>query len=110
MLKDKQKRIKADKQKRQREEAYQKARDAAGGSDSDQDGGEDKWAAAKKAKFEESRAAMQCQIRAQAGPTTFKQALFPAELVSSDSIWTLHCGFCWQPSKMQWLLGGGCGA
>ena len=41
-------------------------------------------AAAKKARFEESKAALHDKIKAQAGPPVFKQSFYPAE------VWALH--------------------
>ena len=75
ILKDKQKLRIATQERERREEAFRKQH--AEDSDADENPEE---AAAKKAKFEESKAGLQEKMRAQAGPPIFKQALFPVQV------------------------------
>ena len=75
ILKDKQKLRKQNEKREKQEEAFRQrlAEDDDGLEEAEE-------AAAKKAKFEESRVSLQEKIKAQAGPPVFKQNLFPAEV------------------------------
>lgn len=75
ILKDKQKLRKAS-QKREKQEEEFRRRNAEESDDNE----EAEEVAAKKARFEESKADLQRKIKAQAGPPAFKQALYPTEV------------------------------
>ena len=74
ILKDKQKLKKANEKRERQEEAFRQR-------NAEEDDGKDdaEEVAAKKARFEESKADLQKKIKAQAGPPVFKQALFPVQ-------------------------------
>ena len=76
ILKDKQKLRKQNEKREKQEEAFRQR------LTEDDDGLEEaEEAAAKKARFEESKASLQEKIKAQAGPPVFKQALFPTQVL-----------------------------